>query len=116
MANYKTNGAASPAQEGIADLTETAELFAALSDPSRLRILGILAQGETCVCDITAPIGLAPSTISKHLELLRHAGLIAAAQTTVPSKTDGTAIHRDVTEETHPIPKKNPPPASAEKP
>ena len=40
----------------------------------------------------------------------------AAAQTTVPSKTDGPAIHRDVTEETHPIAKKIPPPASAEKP
>jgi stearoyl-CoA desaturase (delta-9 desaturase) len=39
----------------------------------------------------------------------------AAAQTTVPPKADGPAIHRDVTEETHHLAKKDPPPASAEK-
>ena len=72
------------------DLATTAELFAALSDPSRLRILSILAQGETCVCDIIPPIGLAPSTISKHLELLRRAGLIAA-------RKEGRWIHYRLT-------------------
>jgi DNA-binding transcriptional ArsR family regulator len=48
----------------------------ALSDPNRVRILLALRRGELCVCQITELFGLAPSTISKHLFLLHHAGLI----------------------------------------
>jgi DNA-binding transcriptional ArsR family regulator len=52
------------------------EILKALSDESRLRILGALAEGERCVCQIVALIDLAPSTISRHLAILRAAGLI----------------------------------------
>ena len=48
----------------------------ALSDPNRVRILLALRRGELCVCQVTEMFGLAPSTISKHLSLLHHAGLI----------------------------------------
>jgi len=48
----------------------------ALSDPSRVRVLLALRRGELCVCQITELFGLAPSTISKHLSVLQHAGLI----------------------------------------
>lgn len=48
----------------------------ALSDPNRVRILLALRHGELCVCQITELFGLAPSTISKHLSILQHAGLI----------------------------------------
>jgi ArsR family transcriptional regulator len=48
----------------------------ALSDPSRVRILLALRRGELCVCQITELFGLAPSTVSKHLSVLHHAGLI----------------------------------------
>lgn len=48
----------------------------ALSDPSRARIVGALGAGELCVCQIVEVLGLAPSTVSKHLALLRHAGLL----------------------------------------
>ncbi|HEX5398891.1 MAG TPA: metalloregulator ArsR/SmtB family transcription factor [Verrucomicrobiae bacterium] len=48
----------------------------ALSDPNRIRILLALRRGELCVCQITELFGLAPSTVSKHLSLLHHAGLI----------------------------------------
>ena len=48
----------------------------ALSDPNRVRILLALRKGELCVCQITALFGFAPSTVSKHLSLLHHAGLI----------------------------------------
>jgi len=48
----------------------------ALSDPNRVRMLLALRRGELCVCQITELFGLAPSTISKHLSLLHHAGLI----------------------------------------
>ncbi len=49
----------------------------AIADPSRLRILKLLESGELCVCQITAVLGLAPATVSKHLSLLRQAGLVA---------------------------------------
>jgi ArsR family transcriptional regulator, arsenate/arsenite/antimonite-responsive transcriptional repressor len=48
----------------------------ALSDPNRVRILLALRHGELCVCQITELFGFAPSTVSKHLSILHHAGLI----------------------------------------
>jgi DNA-binding transcriptional ArsR family regulator len=48
----------------------------ALSDPNRVRVLLALRRGELCVCQITALFGFAPSTVSKHLSVLHHAGLI----------------------------------------
>jgi DNA-binding transcriptional ArsR family regulator len=42
----------------------------------RMRILLLLEEGELCVCRIVAVLDLAPSTISKHLSLLRAAGLV----------------------------------------
>ena len=48
----------------------------ALSDPSRVRTLLALRQGELCVCQITELFGFAPSTVSKHLSILQQAGLV----------------------------------------
>jgi len=48
----------------------------AVADPTRVRILKILEGGELCVCQVIAVIALGQSTISKHLFLLRAAGLI----------------------------------------
>jgi len=48
----------------------------ALGDPHRVRILLALRRRELCVCQLTELFGLAFSTISKHLSILRHAGLI----------------------------------------
>ena len=48
----------------------------ALADPNRVRILLALQLGELCVCQITELLGLATSTISKHLSILHYAGLI----------------------------------------
>ena len=53
----------------------------ALSDPNRVRILLALEPGELCVCQITELFGFAPSTISKHLSVLHHAGLILSRKT-----------------------------------
>jgi DNA-binding transcriptional ArsR family regulator len=58
----------------------------ALSDGNRVRILAALRKRELCVCQITELLGLAPSTVSKHLMLLRHAGL-------VESRKQGRWIH-----------------------
>jgi len=48
----------------------------AAGDPTRTRILKLLENRELCVCQIQAVLGLAPSTVSKHLALLKSAGLV----------------------------------------
>ncbi|MBN1507919.1 MAG: winged helix-turn-helix transcriptional regulator [Sedimentisphaerales bacterium] len=48
----------------------------ALADGNRLRVLMALRGGELCVCQIVAMLRLAPSTVSKHMYLLRQAGLV----------------------------------------
>ncbi len=64
MANYKTN------------IKQALSVFNALSDLSRLRIFMSLRDGPLCVCRIITLLGLAPSTVSKHLWILRQADLI----------------------------------------
>src|SRR3989304_2958079 len=53
----------------------------ALSDPNRVRVLLALRCGELCVCQITELFGLATSTVSKHLSVLNHAGLVLSRKT-----------------------------------
>ncbi len=48
----------------------------ALADDNRTRALMCLRAGELCVCRIIALLELAPSTVSKHLDILRRAGLV----------------------------------------
>lgn len=48
----------------------------AAGDPTRTRILKLLESGGLCVCQVQAVLGLAPSTVSKHLAILRTAGLV----------------------------------------
>ncbi len=48
----------------------------ALSDDSRVRVLMFLADGELCVCEIIEMLGLAPSTVSKHMAILHQARLV----------------------------------------
>jgi ArsR family transcriptional regulator, arsenate/arsenite/antimonite-responsive transcriptional repressor len=48
----------------------------ALADENRIRVLLALRAGELCACQITELFGLAPSTMSKHLSILYHAGLV----------------------------------------
>ena len=57
-------------------MREYAKIFKALSDPSRLRILKMLEARPLCVCEMQAVLKLAPSTVSKHLSILRDAGFI----------------------------------------
>jgi ArsR family transcriptional regulator, arsenate/arsenite/antimonite-responsive transcriptional repressor len=53
-------------------------LFAALSDPVRLRLLSIVAsEGEVCSCNLEGPLGKSQPTISHHTKVLADAGLIA---------------------------------------
>jgi len=57
-------------------MRKTTQLFKALADQNRLRILLMLCEKELCVCEITEVIQLAPSTVSKHLSILRNTDLI----------------------------------------
>ena len=57
-------------------MRETIDIAKALSDANRVRALMLLTDGSLCVCQIIEFLGLAPSTVSKHLALLRQAGLV----------------------------------------
>jgi ArsR family transcriptional regulator len=53
-------------------------VFAALSDPTRLRILSLLGPDEVCVCHIHDSLGVPQPTASRHLAYLRRSGLVQA--------------------------------------
>ena len=53
-------------------------LFAALADPTRLRLLNLIAGHEVCVCYLVEILGLSQPKISRHLAYLRKAGVVAA--------------------------------------
>jgi ArsR family transcriptional regulator len=65
-----------------AEARATADIFRALADPHRVKIVNLLAtSGEpVCACDIIAPLGLAQPTVSHHLKKLTDAGLLDREQ------------------------------------
>lgn len=70
-----------PLSEGEAD--RLAAALRVLADPARLRLLSIIGarvEGEACVCDLTAPLGLSQPTVSHHLKVLADAGLVEREQ------------------------------------
>lgn len=60
----------------------TAELFAALGDPARVKIVNLLATSHepVCVCNLTGPLELSQPTVSHHLKTLVQAGLLDREQ------------------------------------
>ncbi len=61
-------------------------LFKTLSDPTRLRLLNLLACGETCVCELTDTLRAVQPKVSRHLAHLKRAGLVEA-------RRDGKWMH-----------------------
>jgi len=57
-------------------MQNSAELFKALADETRLRILNLLVRGELCVCDIMTVLDIGQSKASRHLAYLRHVGIV----------------------------------------
>lgn len=57
-------------------MNELVNIFKALSDETRLRVIKLLEQGELCVCDITAALDMVQPKVSFHLSALKEAGLI----------------------------------------
>jgi len=67
-------------------LTSLETLFKALADRTRLRIVGLLLDGEVCVCHIHESLDIPQPTASRHLAYLRRAGL-------VEGRKDGLWVH-----------------------
>jgi len=64
-------------QDRLNKLTVQARVLKAMAHPSRLCIVEELAKQERCVCELTAMIGADMSTVSKHLTVLKQAGIVA---------------------------------------
>lgn len=71
-------------------------VYSALSDPTRLRILALLGEGEVCVCHIHASLDVPQPTASRHLAYLRKAGLVSA-------RRDGIWMHYGLTPQANPV-------------
>ena len=68
---------------GADDAKRLAGMFKALGDPTRVRLLSMIAaqaDAEACVCDLTGPVGLSQPTVSHHLKQLVDAGLVTREQ------------------------------------
>jgi ArsR family transcriptional regulator len=85
--------ALAPALRNLDALTR---VFAALSDPIRLRILALLQGGEICVCHIHGSLDVPQPTVSRHLAYLRRTGLVEA-------RRDGRWMHYRLTEARDPV-------------
>jgi ArsR family transcriptional regulator len=76
----------SPVTGGVLDAVAAdrlAHMFKALGDPTRVRLLSLIAahqDGEACICDLTEPVGLSQPTVSHHMKQLVDAGLVAREQ------------------------------------
>jgi ArsR family transcriptional regulator, arsenate/arsenite/antimonite-responsive transcriptional repressor len=65
------------------DAEQLAYRFKALGDPTRVRLLSLIAAHdgrEACICDLTEPVGLSQPTVSHHMKQLADAGLVTREQ------------------------------------
>ena len=65
------------------DAAAASMLFKALGDPTRVRLMSIVAASadqEACVCDLTEPVGLSQPTVSHHLKILMDAGFLTRSK------------------------------------
>jgi ArsR family transcriptional regulator len=66
-----------------AEAEQLAGSFRAIADPTRLRLISLVAaqpDAEACVCDLIDPVGLAQPTVSHHLKILVDAGILTREQ------------------------------------
>ena len=61
------------------------EVFKALADPTRLKIIECVENGEKCICEIIPYTGKSQPCVSQHLKVMKHAGII-------DERKDGTKI------------------------
>ena len=79
-----------------AAIDELENVFKALADKTRLRILGLLENNEVCVCHIHDSLGLPQPTVSRHLAYLRKSGLVVV-------RRDGVWMHYQVSRSLSPV-------------
>jgi ArsR family transcriptional regulator, arsenate/arsenite/antimonite-responsive transcriptional repressor len=79
-----------------ARLATMEQLFKAMADQTRLRILALLAGGEVCVCDIHDTLGIPQPRASRHLAYLRRAGLVV-------DRKDGLWVHYSLADPEDPV-------------
>jgi ArsR family transcriptional regulator len=79
-----------------APIDELEDVFKALADKTRLRILALLANNEVCVCHIHDTLGLPQPTVSRHLAYLRRSGLVEV-------RRDGVWMHYQVSRSLSPL-------------
>ena len=80
----------------IKDLEALTNVYAALADPTRLRILSLLGDQEVCVCHLHASLDVPQPTASRHLAYLRKAGLVEA-------RRDGIWMHYRLSRIANPV-------------
>lgn len=101
-----------------AEAAGLAGVLKAIADPARLRVISLLAvAGESCVCDLTEPLGLSQPTVSHHLKTLADAGLVRREKrgvwayfSLVPGALDGVGRLLSTADGVHP-PTPSPAPA-----
>ena len=74
------------------DLRSASQLFHALSDETRLEIVGMLRDGERCVCELMSALDAAQSRLSFHLKVLKDAGIVV-------DRRDGRWVHYSLSKE-----------------
>lgn len=72
-------------------MKQTIKLLKAISDPTRFKLFKLIQHRASCVCELTAAIGLAQPTVSRHLKQLEEAGLVQS------KRSDNTWIVYSVT-------------------
>jgi ArsR family transcriptional regulator, arsenate/arsenite/antimonite-responsive transcriptional repressor len=85
-----------PTAKTRAALDQLEDVFKALADKTRLRILALLGNNEVCVCHIHDSLGLPQPTVSRHLAYLRRTGLVAV-------RRDGVWMHYQVSRSLDPV-------------
>lgn len=71
-------------------------VFRTLSDPTRLRLLNLLSQGEVCVCHLSDTLDLTQPKVSRHLAYLKRGGF-------VETRRDGKWMHYRWSRQSHPL-------------
>lgn len=76
MAEYERNPSVSTIPVPVRGIVDLDSLFRGFADPTRLRLLNVLAAGELCVSDIVELVELPQPVVSRHLAYLRRTGLV----------------------------------------
>src|SRR5918995_2157172 len=96
FANMSTPCCAAKPTPKVKDFEALTTVYSALADPTRLRILSLLGDGEICVCHIHASLDVPQPTASRHLAYLKKSGLVEA-------RRDGIWMHYKMAEINNPV-------------